>query len=72
MPNSDYTLTLTFTNAQVQSFDVKPYLGRGIFTELRDPDLFKLVRIGIGTVSWKVGQGYCPDTLYAESVSVAS
>ena len=31
-PNSDYTLTLTFANGEVKSFDVKPYLNIGIFS----------------------------------------
>lgn len=30
-PNSDYTVTLTFTNGEVRIFDVKPYLKQGIF-----------------------------------------
>ena len=41
-PNPDYTLTLTFVNGEVKVFDVKPYLDKGIFRELRDKSLFKV------------------------------
>ena len=40
-PNPDYTLTLTFINGEVKVFDVKPYLEKGTFRELRDKSLFE-------------------------------
>jgi hypothetical protein len=69
-PNPDYTLTLTFTNGEVKSFDVKPYLNVGIFRELKDLSLFNSVKPFLGSVQWKNGQDFCPDTLYLESVSI--
>jgi hypothetical protein len=66
-PNPDYTLTLTFTNGQVKTFDVKPYLDKGIFRELRDMRLFNSVRPFLGSVQWKNGQDFCPDMLYMDS-----
>lgn len=69
-PNPDYTLTLTFSNGEMKTFDVKPYLDRGIFRELRDLSLFHSVRPFLGSVRWKNGQDFCPDTLYEDSVSV--
>lgn len=66
-PNADYTLTLTFTNGEVRVFDVKPYLDRGIFKELRDEAVFNSVRPFLGSIQWQRGQDFCPDTLYLES-----
>ncbi len=66
-PNPDYTLTLTFANGEVKSFDVKPYLDIGIFKELKDPSLFNSVKPFLGSIQWKNGQDLCPDTLYLES-----
>lgn len=63
-PNADYTLTLTFTNGEVRVFDVKPYLQIGIFQELQDRGLFYSVKPCLGSVQWKNGQDFCPDTLY--------
>ena len=67
-PNPDYTLTLLFTDEQVRLFDVKPYLDRGIFTELKDMSLFNSVKPFLGSVQWQNGQDFCPDTLYLDSV----
>ena len=69
-PNPDYTLTLTFTTGEVRSFDVKPYLGIGIFQELQDKGLFNSVRPFLGSIQWKNGQDFCPDTLFLDSVAV--
>ncbi len=30
-PSDDYTLSLEFTNGEIQCFDLKPYLHMGIF-----------------------------------------
>lgn len=71
LANDDYTLTLVFTNQEVRRFDVKPYLDRGVFRELKDLGLFRTVRVCMGTVQWKSGQDFCPDTLYMKSLRVA-
>ena len=68
-PNADYTLTLTFANGEVQYFDVKPYLDKGIFQELKDISVFNSVQPFLGSVQWTGGQDFCPDTLYLDSVS---
>ena len=67
-PNSDYTLILTFTNGETKLFDVKPYLDKGFFRELRDMARFMSVRPVLGSVQWSGGQDFCPDTLYLDSV----
>ena len=65
-PNSDYTLTLIFNNGERKVFDVKPYLGKGIFTQLKDLKIFNSVHSFLGSVEWSGGQDFCPDTLYLE------
>ena len=71
IPDEDYTVILTFTNGEVKRFDVKPYLDRGIFRELRDVSVFNSVRPVLGSIQWQGGQDFCPDTLYLDSVSLA-
>jgi Protein of unknown function (DUF2442) len=66
-PNSDYTIILTFTNGEVKLFDMKPYLDKGIFRELKDISLFNSVKPFLGSIQWQNGQDLCPDTLYLES-----
>ena len=66
-PNYNYTLTLTFTSGEVKVFDMKPYLDKGIFGELKEISLFNSVKPFLGSIQWKNGQDLCPDTLYLES-----
>lgn len=68
--NPDYTLTLTFTNGEVKVFDVKPYLDKGIFRELRDRNEFNSVQPFLGSIQWRNGQDFCPDMLYLDSQGV--
>lgn len=48
-PLSDYMLQLTFEDNSVRKFDVKPYLDIGIFSELKDINLFNSVHIAYET-----------------------
>ena len=66
-PNDDYTIDLIFDNGEERVFDVSPYLDKGIFKELRDINMFKSVKPVLGSVQWKHGQDFCPDTLYLAS-----
>ncbi len=72
VPRPDYTLELTFTNREVRIFDVKPYLDRGIFQELKDQRYFNSVRPFLGSIQWQNGQDLCPDTLYLDSVPAST
>jgi len=71
-PNPDYTITLLFTNGEIKSFDVRPYLDKGIFRELQDLRNFYSVKPFLGSVQWQNGQDFCPDTLYVDSVPISS
>ena len=60
----DYELELSFGNGEIRRFNVKPYLGRGIFVRLRDPALFQAARVVAGSVEWPTGLDLSYDTLY--------
>lgn len=70
-PNPDYTRTIEFANGELKVFDVRPYLDKGIFRELKDVRVFNSVRAVLGSVQWPSGQNFCPDTLYLDSVPAA-
>ena len=70
-PSKGYTIILTFANEEVKVFDVKPYLDKGIFQELKDLRYFNSVKPFLGSVQWKNVQDFCPDMLYIESVLVS-
>lgn len=60
---SDYRIRVTLSNATTGIFDVKPYLDKGIFTELRDYSYFRRARIEFGTITWPNEQDFSPETI---------
>ena len=73
MPLPEFRLEVAFESGERRLFDVKPYLGRGVFRQLQDPAVFKTAHVVAGSVEWT---GETPlsspalsfDTLYAEGV----
>lgn len=66
----DYKLILTFDNQERRSFDMRPYLTVGRFSELRDMKLFKQIGVSFDTVEWQNGLDLDPEFLYAKSVEI--
>jgi len=72
VPRDDYKLVITFTNQEVGIFDCAHLLTFGVFKELEDIRYFRRARAHHGTVVWPHEQDICPDTLYQDSVKLAS
>ena len=53
-----------------RQFDMKPYLDTGIFKELRDKNLFKIVKTSFDTIEWANEADFDPETLYQKSTEV--
>lgn len=64
----EFKLYIVFENGEERIFDVKPYLNKGIFTELKSIEKFKSAHISGGTVQWENEADFCPDTLFEDSV----
>jgi hypothetical protein len=62
----DYVLFVKLSNGKKGLFDVKPYLDKGIFTELKNKSLFELVRPAFGGVVWPHEQDFSADTIECE------
>ena len=60
---TDYKIRLTLSNGKSGIFDVKPYLDRGIFEELKNYDYFRRARIEFGTITWPNEQDFSPETI---------
>ena len=67
----DYKLELTFDNGETRLFDVRPYLDKGIFTELKDSTYFRSVRLAFGSIALPHEQDFGPESLYVESRPLA-
>ena len=64
---NDYELELLFENGERRLFDLKPYLGRGVFVRLQNRGLFQAARVVAGSVEWPGEVDLSYDTLYLES-----
>ncbi len=60
---SDYRIKVTLSNGSTGIFDVKPYLDKGVFAELKDYDYFRRARIEFGTITWPNEQDFSPETI---------
>ncbi|ABR46533.1 conserved hypothetical protein [Alkaliphilus metalliredigens QYMF] len=67
-PLIDYQLLLTFENGEKRIFDMKPYLDKGIFKELKDEKKFKSVRVSFDSIEWCNQADIDPEVLYEKSV----
>jgi hypothetical protein len=69
-PEKDYFLTLWFSNGEVRRMDMKPWLDKGMFQELKDLSMFNSVRSdGLG-IEWSNEASLSPNTVYDNSVSL--
>jgi len=67
----DYELDVLFENGERRRFDVKPYLGRGVFTRLKNRGLFGAVRVVAGSIEWPGGLDLSYDTLYIRGKAIS-
>ena len=59
-----HKLRVKFKNGETRLFDMKPYLDKGVFKELKDEAYLKKVRVIWGGVEWPHKQDLSSDTLY--------
>lgn len=68
-PLDDFHLRLRFQGGKQGTFDMRPYLGKGVFKELENPGYFSLVSVENGTASWPNGADMAPERLYTDCVA---
>ena len=64
-PLSNYCIYVQIEDGRQGVFDMKPYLERGVFNELKDVHYFNQVGILFGAVTWPHEQDIAPETLLA-------
>lgn len=62
----DYRLLINFQDGENKTFDLFPYLDKGIFKDLKNKDYFKLVKNEGYFIKWPDDQDLSSDTLYIE------
>ena len=60
----DYSIQIAFSNGKEGRLDLKPFIGKGIFTPLLDKEYFKKFFVDGWTISWPNGADLAPETLY--------
>jgi hypothetical protein len=68
-PLENYCLMLWFENGEQKIFDLKPYLNKGVFNQLKNIALFASARVVAGSVEWSNGIDLSYDTLYLEGLA---
>ena len=63
---ANFQLAVWFENGKLGVFDTKPYLDKGVFSQLKDPVLFQQAYVAWDTVCWPNNLDIAPDTLYAK------
>jgi hypothetical protein len=63
IPLDDYRLDILTSSGIAGIFDVKPYMGRGVFKELADKDYFSKVRPLRYGIAWPNEQDLSSDTI---------
>jgi hypothetical protein len=63
-PIEEHKLILTFENGERRVFDLKPFLDKGVFRELRNVDLFNTAHVSFNSVAWANEADFDPEALY--------
>lgn len=69
-PLPDFRIYVEVEDGRKGIFDLKPYLDRGAFRELRNVHYFNQVGILFGAVTWPNEQDIAPETLIDEMLPV--
>ncbi len=70
-PRDNFLLELWFNTGEHRLFDMSPYLDRGVFVKLKDPEKFKQAYVAFDTVCWPDNLDIAPETLYDRSISLS-
>ena len=71
VPMENYWLHLTFENSEQRYFDMKPMLETGVFRALKDPKVFRTVRVAFDSIAWDNEIDIAPETLYHDGLYYA-
>ena len=67
IPGDNYILAVVFDNGEKGYLDMNPILDFGVFKRLKDPGVFKEVRVAFDTIEWNCGVDLDPEFVYKKS-----
>ena len=60
----DYVLSVSLDTGEHGLLDMKPYLSFGVFRKIKDPDMFRTVRVSFDAIAWESGADLDPEFVY--------
>jgi hypothetical protein len=69
-PLDDFQIYVELQSGKKGVFDMKPYLERGVFRELKNINYFREVFISFGAITWPNEQDIAPETLVSDLKTV--
>lgn len=64
IPLDNYVLTITFDNGQTGVLNLQSIINFGVFSQLKDPEIFRQVRVAFDTIEWQNGIDIDPEYVY--------
>ncbi|ALO46429.1 DUF2442 domain-containing protein [Pseudohongiella spirulinae] len=64
----DHKLRVSFENGEQGELDMTPYLDFGVFSRLKNPQIFNQVTISFKTIEWPCGVDLDPEFVYEKTV----
>ncbi len=62
---TNYTIEFEFNTDEVVQIDLEKYVGKGIFSELKNIEIFKNFQLNSWTIEWENGADFSPEFLYS-------
>ncbi|MEI7423310.1 MAG: DUF2442 domain-containing protein [Prolixibacteraceae bacterium] len=69
-PIENYNLILIYENGEKRQFDMKPFLNKGIFKELKEVAKFNTVKVCFDAIEWENKADLDPEVLYEQSICI--
>lgn len=67
IPGDNYILAVVFDNGEKGYLDMNPILDFGVFKRIKDPEVFKKVRVAFDTIEWNCGVDLDPEFVYKKA-----
>jgi len=64
----DYQVYIEFDNNECGILNMEPYLNFGVFSQIKDPNLFAKVKVSFDTIEWENGIDLDPQFVYEKCV----
>ncbi|OQK18403.1 hypothetical protein AU255_11470 [Methyloprofundus sedimenti] len=68
VPKDNYQVYVEFDNNECRILNMEPYLNFGVFSKIKDLNLFSQVRVSFDTVEWGNGIDLAPQFVYEKCI----